>query len=63
MCFLSTESEEVYFINNLLIINQGDISYSDHMTAKNYVPCGVLRKYKNTFIRDKRFEDLLIDKF
>lgn len=59
--FLSTENDETIFENNLLIINQGEISYSDHMMAQNYAPCGVLRKYKNTFIRDKRFEKLLID--
>lgn len=63
VCFLSTGYEDCNFITNLLIINQGDISYSDHMTAKKYAPCGVLQRYKNTFIRDKRFEDLLIDKF
>ena len=59
--FLSTENDETIYENNLLIINQGEISYSDHMVAQNYVPCGVLRKYKNTFIRDKRFEKLLIN--
>lgn len=59
--FLSTEDDETIFKNNLLIINQEEISYSNHMTAQNYAPCGVLRKYKNTFIRDKCFEKLLVD--
>ena len=60
--FLSTESDETIFENNLLIINQGEISYSDQIIAQDHAPCGVLRKYKNTFIRDKHFEKLLIDK-
>lgn len=59
--FLSDESE-TEFITNLLIINQGEISNQDYLVALNYIPCGVLRKYKNTFIRDKRFEKFLIDK-
>ena len=60
VCFLS-EGYECEFITNLLIINQGEISTQDYTAAIKYTPCGVLRKYKNTFIRDKRFEKLLID--
>lgn len=59
--FLS-EGYDSNFICNLLIINQGTISYSDHMTVQEkFIPCSVLRRFGKSFKRDKRFEYLLID--
>lgn len=58
----SSEGYDSDFICNLLIINQYTISYSDHITIREkFIPCSVLRRFGNSFKRDKRFEYLLID--
>lgn len=51
---------DTVFNTHLLIINQGEITSQDYdIIVQNYCYCAVLRKYKNTFIHDKRFEEFL----